>query len=281
MDLLDPLSLPIITVHRSKGVFKAIPCIGTELAYIGSSWPFYLCSFIWRSPQEHIAYEFVLTSPAVSRMSGSSNLDSFRDGWLVAVQLLFCRVLLPRLVRYCSQHCCVFAVNLFIRLVSVHVVHPYSSINTTATWKKQRFILSARSDFHMTNKLSIAIHGFASLALMSFSIDETPLPWWVNLSTSFKGSPFSVEMSTLWLKHMYSVLSALTWSPMPAAARSRLCRRILAWAGGFARSTVIDVVCVHNCSCGVSSASFLCQLETVFFHQVNKRSKLVVKADDK
>ena len=32
-------------------------------------------------PQEYIAYEFVLTSPAVSCMSGSSNEDSFRDGW--------------------------------------------------------------------------------------------------------------------------------------------------------------------------------------------------------
>ena len=27
------------------------------------------------------AYQFVLTSPAVSHMSGSSNFDSFRDGW--------------------------------------------------------------------------------------------------------------------------------------------------------------------------------------------------------
>ena len=29
---------------------------------------------------EGVDYEFVLTSPAVSRMSCSSNLDSFRDG---------------------------------------------------------------------------------------------------------------------------------------------------------------------------------------------------------
>ena len=36
-----------------------------------------------------------------------------------------------------------------IRLVSVHVVHPHSSINTTAAWKKLS-ILSVRSDFHMT-----------------------------------------------------------------------------------------------------------------------------------
>ena len=36
------------------------------------------------------------------------------------------------------------------RFVSVQVVHPYSSIDTTAAWKKLRFILSVRSDFHMT-----------------------------------------------------------------------------------------------------------------------------------
>ena len=32
-----------------------------------------------------------------------------------------------------------------IRLVSVHVEHPYGSIGTTAAWKKLRFILSVRS----------------------------------------------------------------------------------------------------------------------------------------
>ena len=31
-----------------------------------------------------------------------------------------------------------------IRLVSAHVVHPYSSIDTTVAWKKLRFILSDR-----------------------------------------------------------------------------------------------------------------------------------------
>ena len=41
-------------------------------------------------------------------------------------------------------------------------------------------------------------------------------------------------MSPLWLKHIYIVLSALTWRPMPAAAYSRLCSRVLAWAGVFA-----------------------------------------------
>ena len=34
-----------------------------------------------KGPQEHIANEFVLTYPAEYSMFGSSNLDSFRNGW--------------------------------------------------------------------------------------------------------------------------------------------------------------------------------------------------------
>ena len=58
------------------------------------------------------------------------------------------------LVQYCSQNSCLFSIH----LVSVHVVHPYSSIDTTAAC-----ILSVRSDFHMTDSQSIAVHAFASL----------------------------------------------------------------------------------------------------------------------
>ena len=50
--------------------------------------------------------------------------------------------------------------------------------------------------------------------------------------------PFSVEMLPLWLKHMYSILSAFTWRPMQTAAHSRLCNRVSAWVGVFARSTM-------------------------------------------
>ena len=63
-----------------------------------------------------------------------------------------------------------------IRLVGVHVVHPYSSIDTTAAWKKLRFILSVKSDFHMTDSLSIAVYGFARRVLMPVSVNETLLP---------------------------------------------------------------------------------------------------------
>ena len=45
-----------------------------------------------------------------------------------------------------------------MRFVSVNVVHPYSSIDTAAAWKKSFFILSDRSDFHMIDRLAIADH---------------------------------------------------------------------------------------------------------------------------
>ena len=46
------------------------------------------------------------------------------------------------------------------RFVSVHVVQPYSSIDVTAAWKKLRFILSVKSDFHKFDSLLIAIHAY-------------------------------------------------------------------------------------------------------------------------
>ena len=60
--------------------------------------------------------------------------------------------------------------------VNVHEVHPYRSIDTTAAWKKLRFILSVRSDFHMIDSLSIAVYDYASHVLTSVSVDETLLP---------------------------------------------------------------------------------------------------------
>ena len=65
---------------------------------------------------------------------------------------------------------------------------------------------------------------------------------------------------------------------MSAAACSRLCSSVSAWLGVFARQNhyVIGVVGVGNCFCGVPSASFLCQLEAVFFDFINQCSKHVV-----
>ena len=41
----------------------------------------------------------------------------------------------------------------------------------------------------MIESLSIAVHAFVSRESMSFSVDETLLSRWVNLSTSFREAP--------------------------------------------------------------------------------------------
>ena len=84
--------------------------------------------------------------------------------------------------------------------------------------------VSDRSDLHMTDSLLIAVHAFTCHILMSFSGDEMLLLRYVNLSICFRDPPFSMEMSPLgfWLKHMYSILTALTWRPVPPVAFSRL-----------------------------------------------------------
>ena len=47
----------------------------------------------------------------------------------------------------------------------------HSSIDTAVAWKRLSFILSVRSDFHMTDSLLIVVHAFASHVLMSVSVD--------------------------------------------------------------------------------------------------------------
>ena len=64
--------------NSTEKVRKFFPAgIYTELLYKGSSWSSWLCSSMWRCPQEYIAYELVSTSPAASHMPGSSYFDSF------------------------------------------------------------------------------------------------------------------------------------------------------------------------------------------------------------
>ena len=79
-DIPDPLSQPLLIVHCFWHLLRATSRIHTELPYVGSSWSPCFCSAMWRDPKEYITYELVPTSPAVSCMSSSSNLDSFRDG---------------------------------------------------------------------------------------------------------------------------------------------------------------------------------------------------------
>ena len=74
------LSLLLPIVHRLRQVFRTISSILTELLYVCSSWSLCFCSAICEGPLEYITYKLIPASPAVSCMSGSFNLNSFRDG---------------------------------------------------------------------------------------------------------------------------------------------------------------------------------------------------------
>ena len=67
---------------------------------------------------------------------------------------------------YIYVHVCAFAYMCAIVYIYMRV-YVYGNL---------RFILSVRSDFHMTDRLSIAVHSFVSRMSMSFSVDETLLP---------------------------------------------------------------------------------------------------------
>ena len=69
--------------------------------------------------------------------------------------------------------CCIFEQLLSsffsILFVSFHIVQPYNKMDSTTAREKLCFILSNRSDFHMTDRQSITVHAFASRVLMSLS----------------------------------------------------------------------------------------------------------------
>ena len=66
------------------------------------------------------------------------------------------------------------------------MVQPYSIMDRATAWKKSRFILSDRLDFHMIDNL---FHTFARLKL-SLSVDEMLQPRCVKWSTNFRDSSF-------------------------------------------------------------------------------------------
>ena len=63
--------------------------------------------------------------------------------------------------------------------------HMICRIDPIAAWKKLHLILWDRSQFHLIDSLSIAVYTFAKIILMSFSVDETLLLRYVNLSIKF------------------------------------------------------------------------------------------------
>ena len=73
------VSLSFIAFGRSSGLHPVSS--HSCCMYVCSSRSSCFWLAICRGPQEHITYDLVFASPAVSGMSGSSSLYSFRDRW--------------------------------------------------------------------------------------------------------------------------------------------------------------------------------------------------------
>ena len=78
--LLAPISL---TLSRHPSLSSIAPerssCISKELLYIGSSWSSYLCSSMWRGPQEYIA----CSNSSKSKSSITSSCSISRESSIV------------------------------------------------------------------------------------------------------------------------------------------------------------------------------------------------------
>ena len=77
----------------------------------------------------------------------------------------------------------------------VPVVHTYSSIDTATDWKKTCFILSDKTDFHISDDLLVTVHTFTRHMLTSLSVDEMLLSRYFNLSTNFRSLPLKLDMA--------------------------------------------------------------------------------------
>ena len=97
-----------------------------------------------------------------------------------------------------------------MNFVIIHVVHLYSSIDTTTAWKKSNLTLLDRSDFYMIDSLSIA-----GAYWHHFQMRHCCRSTWTCEQISEDHN----------LKHMYSMLFAFTWRLVPPAACSKWCSR--------------------------------------------------------
>ena len=113
----------------------------------------------------------------------------------------------------------------FVGFVSVHVVHPYSSMDTVTVWKKSHSILSDRLDLHMIDKLLIAFHAFAKPTSSSLSVDEMLLTSYVN----FRGLALRVEMGTFKKKKIPKKAFMFSFHPSLALCLTKIMKASVDW----------------------------------------------------
>ena len=159
-------------VYRFRPAFSSISSVHKVIVDEFQLGVQHTCASVWRGPLENDAYEFVLALLAVSCLSCP----------LIGIVLVMCGrgpycgsfggcSFQVFFFKYSSLHPCALPLSVFcIRLISAQVVHPFNSYGYACCLEKMRSILSDKSDFHITEILSIAIHTFTSSSVISFSI---------------------------------------------------------------------------------------------------------------
>ena len=144
-DIPYPLPPPYSIVHRFRQVLKVISCTSTEVLYVGLAGPpafTRLCEGVHRSKSLMCSSLLLQQCPACLV---HLTLTVFVMGGKWPYSCCFGGCCLLDLFNIaCSILICFPSSFFFIRLVSVHIVHPYSSIDTTTAWKKN-YVLFYRS----------------------------------------------------------------------------------------------------------------------------------------
>ena len=113
-----------------------------------------------------------------------------------------------------------------------------SGLNPVSSHSCCMYVLAGRPALA---RLYVGLHRSTSLMSSSLLLQQCPgclvrLTWIVFV---MKGRwPYSWCFVGCCCQDIYSVLCSLTWRPMPAAARSKLCSCVSAWLGVFASSTL-------------------------------------------
>ena len=161
-------------------------------------------------------------------------------GWFLRWQLRGHTValLLGITSRICSeQNAAVMCISHLAFMWRIRIV----SLTQQQLGRNPVFFSLERSDFHMINNLSIAIHTFVKYMLASLSVDERLLSRYVNLSIYFIGLPLKVKTAPSRFKQC--ILLAITWKLMFTAGCSRLSSRI--WFGLVHLREALDVLSAY------------------------------------
>ena len=165
-------------------VFYIVSSIHTELMNVFAGWPTLVCPYVGVHWRTLLMSSFLLHQQCPAYLADLN--------WM-AIQLLFCRLLLLGFIQNSMQPSCVVPIWLFSKcFVKVQFCN-YTVVLTQLQLGRILVLFYQRSDFHIVVNLSIAVHALFVCLLTLLSVDEILLPNW---SANFKDLPFKKYLFT-------------------------------------------------------------------------------------